>query len=237
MLIYGVFSPVCKNRAAFFWNKSYQKQSRCYRSCWNPLDPAVICMKECKKKNKIKERFIGGALPLGAAQFIFELYLRISSVLKIKPRVRRCGSENFYLPFSFWVILVCSAETLCSCTPWPCLSLTGCSTSYTEESYCTVLKIAPPHTHCFQWRNAGTLLIGLLFLREKKRASIEEVNRAAPLRRWTLWSRSQTNAVEQRTNNREFATSKTISEVDLNKNKTLNLCFFFFLKKKEDSRN
>lgn len=220
MLIYGVFWPVCKNWAAYFSNKS-----RCYRSCGNPLDPPVIGMKECKKKNKIKERFIGGALPIWAAQFIFELYLRISSVLKIKPCVRRCGSENFYLPFSFWVILVCSAETLCSCTPWTCLSLTGCSTSYTEESYCTVLKIAPPHTHCFQCRNAGTLLIGLLFLSEKKRASIEEVNRAAPLRWWTLWSGSQTNAVEQRTNKHEFTTSKTISEVDLNKNKNW-ICAF-----------
>lgn len=76
-------------------------------------------------KNHPKERFIGGALLLGATQFNFELYLQISSVLKIKPHVQRCGSENFYLPFSFWVIFVCCAETLCSCTPWPCLSLTA----------------------------------------------------------------------------------------------------------------
>lgn len=76
-------------------------------------------------KNHPKERFIGGTLLLGATQFNFELYLQISSVLKIKPHVQRCGSENFYLPFSFWVIFVCCAETLCSCTPWPCLSLTA----------------------------------------------------------------------------------------------------------------
>lgn len=69
------------------------------------------------------------------------------------------------------------------CTPWPCLSLTGCSTSYTEESYCTVLRIAPPHTQWgdgLQCRNTRTLLIGLLFPRK--------TNSAATFRSWTLWT-------------------------------------------------
>lgn len=136
MLIHRVFWPVCNNWAA-------------YRSeATGAADVRILQLYIWKnvKKNHPKERFIGGELLLRAAQFIFELYLQISSALKIKPRVQWCGSKNFYLPFFFWVIVICSAETLCSCTPWPCLSLTGCSTSYTEKSYCTVLKIAPPHT-------------------------------------------------------------------------------------------
>lgn len=112
-----------------------------YRSCWSCLD--LVSHAQNNLKNHLKERFIGGALLLWAAQFIFDLYLQIPYVMKTKPPARWRGSENFYLPFSFWLIFACSAETLCSCTPWPCLGLTGCSTSYTAESYCTLLKITP----------------------------------------------------------------------------------------------
>lgn len=87
----------------------------------------------------------------------------------------------------------CCAETLCSCTPWPCLSLPGCSTSYTQESYCTVFKIAPPHTS--QW---GDVLLPVQKHRDsahrpvvsqgKKASSIEEVNSAATFQSWTLWT-------------------------------------------------
>lgn len=142
-------------------------------------------------KNHPKERFIGGTLLLGATQFNFELYLQISSVLKIKPHVQRCGSENFYLPFSFWVIFVCCAETLCSCTPWPCLSLTA--SAWLHIVYRGIILYSPQNsltlgeeTFCSQCRNTRTLLIGL-FLREK-RAPIEEANSAATFQSWILWT-------------------------------------------------
>lgn len=113
-----------------------------YRSGWSCLDLVSHAQNNPKKiiwrKDLLEVRFCF------AAQFIFDLYLQIPYVMKTKPPARWRGSENFYLPFSFWLIFVCSAETLCSCTPWPCLGLTGCSTSYSAESYCTVLKITPP---------------------------------------------------------------------------------------------
>lgn len=79
-----------------------------------------------------KIRFIGGVLLLWAGQLIFDLYWQISDGMKMKHG--GVGARTFIYHALSESSFVCSAGTLCSCAPWPCLSLTGCSTSYTEES-------------------------------------------------------------------------------------------------------